>query len=324
MIVGAIAVSLVALAQAAGIAAAVPNPDGRRSSASGDFLAQGLANLVGGWFQALPVGGSLSRTGVATSAGAQSRWAGIFAGVWLALLVLLFGPLAELIPMPVIGGLIIVIGCELLLGREADIRLVVRTAPAPAAAMIVTFLATTSLPLQDAIFLGAGLSLLLFCVAASHQGQLVALVPPEGDGRWRIAPVPESVPSGAVTVLQYTGTGLFAELARIDERWPRTDQTRHAAIILSVRTLPDIPSTTLLKWLEHRAATLRAQDVRFILEGLDAETTQVFARSGALALLGTDNVVPATDEIFGGLEHALADATAWVADHDSMRDVTAE
>jgi SulP family sulfate permease len=99
LVAGAVAVSLVALAQAAGISAAVPNPDGSRADTSRDFLAQGLANLSGGFFQALPVGGSLSRTGVATSAGARTRWAAIFAGAWLALIVVLFGSAAEVIPM---------------------------------------------------------------------------------------------------------------------------------------------------------------------------------------------------------------------------------
>ena len=117
LLVGGLAVALVGLAQAAGISAAVPNPDGSRPNTSGDFVAQGAANLAGGFFGALPTGGSLSRTGVAVSAGAQTRWAGIFAGVWLALIVLVAGSLAELIPMPVIGGLILVIGAELVAGR---------------------------------------------------------------------------------------------------------------------------------------------------------------------------------------------------------------
>src|SRR5262245_55107887 len=63
--VGALSVALVALAQAAGIGVAVPNPDGAPSDVSKDFSSQGLANIAGGFFQALPVGGSLSRTGVA-------------------------------------------------------------------------------------------------------------------------------------------------------------------------------------------------------------------------------------------------------------------
>lgn len=114
--------ALVGLAQAAGISAAVANPDRSRRSTSGDFIAQGAANLAGGSFDALPTGGSLSRTGVAVSAGARSRWAGIFAGLWLAGLVLVAGSVAELIPMPVIGGLIMVIGAELVAGRGRTSR----------------------------------------------------------------------------------------------------------------------------------------------------------------------------------------------------------
>jgi SulP family sulfate permease len=325
LVVGAIAVALVALAQAAGIAAAVPNPDGSRANASGDFLAQGLANLAGGVLRALPVGGSLSRTGVATSAGARTRWAGIFAGLWLALLVVLVGPVAEVIPMPVIGGLILVIGGELIWGRREDIRLVLQTAPLPAAAMVVTFLATTQLPLQDAIILGAGLSLLLFCVEASRQGHLVALVPagPDRPGRWRTAPVPEEAPSGAVTVLLYAGSGLFAEVARVDERRPRTDRTRDAAIILTVRTLPDIPSSTLLQALERRAGALRERGVRFMLVGVDPQTMAVFARSGLLGRMGAENVVPASEEAFGALEQAVAEAEVWIAARGAAPDPAA-
>ena len=61
LLLGGVAVALVALAQAAGISAAVPNPDGSRSNMSGDFRAQGIGNLAGGLFGALPAGGSLSQ-----------------------------------------------------------------------------------------------------------------------------------------------------------------------------------------------------------------------------------------------------------------------
>ncbi len=175
LLVGGVAVALVALAQAAGISAAVPNPDGSRSNMSGDFTAQGVGNLAGGFFGALPAGGSLSRTGVATSAGAQTRWAGIFAGIWLAVLVLVAGSAAEIIPMPVIGGLILVIGLELVVGRLPDIKLVLRVAPISAIAMLITFAATTQLPLHTAILIGVITSLVLYCVKASQSAQLMAL-----------------------------------------------------------------------------------------------------------------------------------------------------
>ncbi|MFC8627378.1 SulP family inorganic anion transporter [Streptomyces anulatus] len=162
LVQGAVSVALVALAQAAGIAPSMPNPDGTRSDVNGDFRSQGYANLAGGLLQALPSGGSMSRTGVAVSAGARTRWAGVVSGVFLAVVVLLCGSLAERIPMPVIGGLILVVGGELIWGKRHDIALVLRTSWMSAGAMAVTFLATTQLPLQQAIALGAVLSLLLY------------------------------------------------------------------------------------------------------------------------------------------------------------------
>ncbi|MCB0169152.1 MAG: SulP family inorganic anion transporter, partial [Anaerolineae bacterium] len=84
---GSLSVALVALVQGAGISTAYPNPDGSRAKQSRDFLGEGLGNLAGSFFQSMSTGGSLSRTGISVGAGAASRWGGIFAGLWLALIV---------------------------------------------------------------------------------------------------------------------------------------------------------------------------------------------------------------------------------------------
>lgn len=312
LIVGGVAVALVALAQAAGISAAVPNPDGSRTNMNGDFLAQGAANVAGGLFGALPAGGSLSRTGVATSAGAQTRWAGIFAGIWLAVLVLVAGSAAEIIPMPVIGGLILVIGAELVVGRLPDIKLVLRVAPLSAVAMLVTFAATTQLPLHTAILIGVITSLVLYCVKAAEAARLVALKPAQ-DGGWQEAPVPETCASNDVTVLHYAGVGLFAEVARIDETWPRATDTANAVVVLSLRSLPDVPSSVTIKALRRWAGQLAADNGRLIIAGVSPGTAAVLRRGGLDDLLGEDGIVHATDRIFGALDIAVARGRAWIA-----------
>ncbi|WP_245797409.1 SulP family inorganic anion transporter [Mangrovactinospora gilvigrisea] len=309
LIGGAVSVALVALAQAAGIGPTVPNPDGSRSSVNGDFLAQGAANAVGGLFQALPVGGSLSRTGVAVAAGARTRWAGVFSGVWLALIVLAVGSLAERIPMPVIGGLILVVGGELIWGKRADIALVLRTSPLSAAAMVLTFLATTQLPLQRAIILGAVLSLLLYCAQAARRARLVALTPQ--DGHWRVAEPPAEFPSGAVTVLYYDGVSLFAEVPRIDAAWPRTAAGSRAAVVLVVRGMPDVPSSAVVKVLRRYARTLRDGGGRLTLAGVEPRLARILAATGATADVA---LVPAEPTLFAPLEKAVADAEAWLAE----------
>jgi SulP family sulfate permease len=307
LVAGAVAVALVALAQAAGIGAAVPNPDGSRTNLNGDFTAQGLANVAGGLFHALPTGGSLSRTAVAVSAGARSRWSGVFAGVWLGLIVLLFGHDAELIPMPVIGGLILVIGADLLWARRKDIMLVLRTSWQSSAAMVATFLATTQFPLQDAVFIGAGLSLVLFCVRVSEQARLVRLVPAPG-GHWAMVAVPERVEPDETLILQYEGVSFFAELARINEMWPATGDAAGATVILSVRGVPDVPSSALIQVFQSHAVQLRRNGGTLMLVGVDGRLARLLDETGTTDVIGADNVFPAQKELFAALDTAVSRA----------------
>ena len=73
--------------------------------------------------------------------------------------------------------------------------------------MLVTFVATTQLPLHMAILIGAITSLVLYCVKASQAAELIALERAE-DGGWLVCRFPKRIESDAVTVLQYSGVGL--------------------------------------------------------------------------------------------------------------------
>ncbi len=308
LVTGAIAVALVALAQAAGISAAVANPDGTRADASKDFTAQGAANLVGGFFGALPTGGSLSRTGVATGAGARTRWSGIFAGLSLGLIVVLIGPVAGEIPMAVIGGLMLIVGAEIVEGRIPDIRLVARTSTASLAAMVVTFVATTALPLQQAIFIGAALSILLTAVQNSRAGELVELVR-EDDG-WSIGDAPAVLPSHRTTVVHYSGHGFFAEIGRLDDEWPDMTGANDAALVVSARGSFGVPSATFLKMLGRRAAEMRADGVALVICGVPPRLQALLERTGALDALGPANVVAATGTLMESVRLGVARADA--------------
>ena len=62
VVAGAAAVAALVLIQGAGVAEAVPNPDGSTSSTRRDFTAQGLGNLTSGFFGGQPVGGCVGQT----------------------------------------------------------------------------------------------------------------------------------------------------------------------------------------------------------------------------------------------------------------------
>ena len=92
-----------------------------------------------------------------------------------------------------------IVGLEIMIGRRADVLLVWRTSNLPTIAMVLTFLATTFLPLQQAILIGIVLSLVLFGIRATSASRLVTLSE-TGDGHFRVGPAPTEIPEdGAST-----------------------------------------------------------------------------------------------------------------------------
>jgi SulP family sulfate permease len=163
---GACIVAAAALAQAASISGTLP--DGERPRIRGAVLAQAAANLAAACCHALPVGGSLSRTAVAASAGGRTRHTGLFAAVALAALVYLGGPWIARIPLPAMGVLLAIVGGELLAARLAEARAFARTSPAAFALFAGVFTLGALGPLVTALALSIGIGLVLRAPAAAR------------------------------------------------------------------------------------------------------------------------------------------------------------
>ena len=129
---------------------------------------------------------------------------------------------------------------------------------------------------------------------------------------------PAEIPSQSVVVLEYAGAGFFAEVARIEETWPDTSRTRGSALVLSLRTLPDVPSATFVKAIEGWAGRLRARDNLLLLCGVSAPFLLVAERSGLLDALGHDSVLPAQDELFASVRDGIARGQEWVEAHRDL------
>ena len=112
MLLPAFSIAIIGLIQGAGVSQAYPNPDGKYPNVSRDFLGQGVANMGVSLVSGIPGGGSISGTALIMGAGAQSRWANIFAGVFVAVVVLVAAPLVEMVPMPALAALLIVAGFQ--------------------------------------------------------------------------------------------------------------------------------------------------------------------------------------------------------------------
>jgi SulP family sulfate permease len=184
----AFALTIIALAQSAGISQAYINPDGKYPDTSRDFLGQGAANVAGALFQGLPAGGSLGGTELLVKGGARSRWANIFTGVMAAIMILLFAEFISRIALAALAGLLIVVGFQTIKFREID--KIWHTSKTSRALMIATFTATLIVPLQWAIFFGVALSFAVFAYREAESTSIVEVTMSESG-----APIEQPAPA---------------------------------------------------------------------------------------------------------------------------------
>ena len=159
LLVPALSLAFVGLVQGAAISANFPNPDGSYPDASRDFIGQGAANVIAGVFQGMPVGGSMSASSLNKAAGARSRQSLVIAGVVMAVVILAFAGLVGYIAMPALAGLLILVGYRTI--KPADLQSVWQTGAVQKAVLLTTFVLTMVIPLQYAVLVGVGLSVIL-------------------------------------------------------------------------------------------------------------------------------------------------------------------
>jgi SulP family sulfate permease len=308
VLTGALAVAVIILVQGAGVSQSVPNPDGSRRSMSRDFIGQGAANVASGFFRGLPVGGSLSTTALTVISGARSRRAAIFAGLWMALLVVFFPGLVSYVAMPALGMLLILASVSTIKPSEA--LSIWNTSWQSRLAIITTFLSTLFLPIQAAVGFGVILSALLYVNESSTDVSVVELVK-QPDERIKERNPPGQLPDNKVTVLDVYGHLFYAGARTLERLLPTPEGARNPVVILRLRGRNNL-GATLVEVLANYADKLQEANGRLYLTGISEGSYEQVVRTGKLRLTGPVRVYEATPVRGQSTREAHADARAWL------------
>jgi len=310
LIIPAVSLAFVGLVQGAGVSAGFPNDDGSPQDESQDFIGQGAGNLAAGLFQGMPVGGSMSASSLMATAGARTRAAAFYAAGVMAVVIVLLGGVIELVAMPSLAGLLMVIGVATI--KPARIMSVAKTGAVPLTVMSITFGLTLVVPLQYAVLVGVGISAILFVIQQSTRLVTKRLVFHD-DGRVEETEPPVTVPPDEVIVLQPYGALFFATAATLVEQMPTvTPESVNSAMILRVRGA-DEAGATLLDVLATYAGELRNASSKLVLVTDNDRVIRQLRVTGALDVIGPDNVYRSSAFIGETTRRAYGDALSWVA-----------
>jgi SulP family sulfate permease len=310
LLLPAVALTFVGLVQGAAISASFPKTDGPYPDISQDFVGQGFGNLMSGLFQGMPVGGSMSASSLVKAAGAKSRTALVIASVVMALVILIFGQAVGYIAMPSLAGLLIVIGFRTI--KPLSIKTVWKTGSVQAMVMTVTLVLTMIIPLQQAVLVGVGISMILYIIRQSNQVSIRTLVVGES-GRIREATPPEVVGRDEVILLQPYGSLFFASAATFEERLPGVAaDTNNSVVVIRLRGISD-PGSTLMEVLNRYGADLKMANSKLMLVSDQERALSQFVVTGVSKTIGPENIYESDEWVGETIRRASEEARQWVS-----------
>ena len=313
LIIPALSLAFIGLVQGAGISANFPDENGNYPDPSRDFVGQGAANIAVGFFQGMPVGGSMSASSLVKKAGAKTRMALLISSVVMAIVIVIFGDAVGYIAMPSLAGLLMIVGFRTI--KPVDIKAVWKTGTTQAMVMTVTFVLTMIIPLQYAVLVGVGISMILYIINQSNRVAIKRWIP-DGQGNMRETDPPESVGTSEVIILQPYGSLFFAAAPVFEEILPDiVDITNDSVVILRLRGRTDLGST-FMDVLRRYAEELNAADSKLVIISADERIHEQLAVTRVTVAVGSENIYTSDEWVGATLKRAYADAVEWVASNE--------
>ncbi len=308
LVLAAVAVAAIVLVQGAGVSEAAPNRDGSPSDPNRNFIAQGAGNLAAGLFKGMPVGGSVGQTALNVSAGARTRWAAVFSGIWMLIILAVFSGLVGKVAVPTLAAVLIVAAISSL--RPGEAMAVWRTGLNSKVAMTTTFVATLTLPVAAAVGIGVALSLLL---QLNREALDLAVVEVYFDEQGRAAErtLPTTLPSNQVTAIAIYGSLYYAGARTLQARLPDPSGSERPAVVLRLRGRTSLGATAYAV-LDHYSEQLHAVGGTLTLTGLTPGVLAEIRRIGRFDLGAPVTLLPATEVLFESTERGYRNAEAWV------------
>jgi SulP family sulfate permease len=260
---------------------------GDRHNSNAELIAQGAANIVVPMVGGIPVTGAIARTATNYRSGGRTPVAGIVHAIVVALIVLLFAPLATKIPMATLAAVLFVVAYNM--GEWKEIGTILKLDTPEKAVWLLTFVLTVMADLTIAVEVGMTLAALLYVYRVS-QTTTVAPVTQQYIERGKMHVLQDKFIPPYVTMLRIHGPFLFGTTDKLAEE--TADLTYYNSIvILRLRNMTAIDATGMhaLK-VFHERVTASGRDL--ILCGARQQPATFLQRSDFVETVGAQNIVP--------------------------------
>ncbi|MFP4156138.1 MAG: SulP family inorganic anion transporter [Opitutales bacterium] len=286
----ALAIALLCILEGISIGKSLAAKTGERLDANQAMYSIGMANIGCAFFSGMPASGSLTRSMLNTNSGGQTVLASYLSGIIVFAGAFLLGPYTAYIPQCVLAVLVITIGISLI--NKHAIRIVTRTTKSDAAVFLITFASGAVLPLDTAIYIGVGTSIILFLKKVARPEMVEYAFNEEGQLAETGGQVERNTPE--ISIVHVEGELFFgaAELFR-DQMRRVCEDPNLKIVVLKMRNAHHMDATGVMA-LEELLRYINEKGRYLILSEAKSDLIQVLKNSGLYDYIEGRNIF--TDE----------------------------
>ena len=207
----------------------------------------------------------------------------------------------EFIPLTALGAVVVISATRIV--NWNHVRLTWNSRGTSRWVMVITFLSTLIFPLQIAIFMGIGISLIFYLYESSQLH--VSFISVNAEGKYfqnqEMNFLQANLP---IVLISVEGPLHFAAVDEFERHLDEALESGAKVVIIRLRSAQVVASTALAV-LSAEIRHAQMLDARILLCGIDSDLYQHLNHSGILAMLGEDAVFVGDKLIFQATQNAI-------------------
>lgn len=265
-----------------------------------ELIAQGVGNICSGLFGGIPATGAIARTATNVKNGGRTPIAGMVHAVFLLLVMLLFAPVAKLIPLPCLAGILVVVSYHM--SEWQHFRDLLKSNQMDIIILLTSFFLTVFFDLILAIEIGLILSSFMFmkqmseAITINSMQNLFGASDPNEEKLFEeeLKYIPKD------TMLYEINGPLFFGASQKFQEFLTDLKQEPKVLILRMRNVPFIDATALNR-LKEFYQKLNERGTIIIISGANRQVKKELFKAGFYSLIGKKNIL---DNINQAIERA--------------------
>lgn len=263
---------------------------GSKHDANMELVGQGIANVASGLFGGIPATGAIARTAANVRNGGRTPIAGIVHAIVLFFIMVVFMPLAKLIPMTTLGAILIIVSYNM---GEWETLFSMRKAPkSDFVVMLITFVLTIVFDLVVAIEFGMVLAVFLFMKRVADTTKINNVLHNIGDDDGIYSE--EILKEKGICVYEINGPFFFGVVQEFLDTMESVDPEFNA-LILDMKNA-SVMDATALNALERVYERCEKHSIKLYLTNIQEQPERVLKNMGFIELIGEKSVYNNVDD----------------------------